>query len=69
MIMAWRDSRRLFAVMLPFYVLLCLATVYIQAHYLIDVFAGLASAAVLYVVSTRVYKRWFNRPDLLRRWL
>lgn len=68
MIMAWRDSRKLFVVMLPFYVLLCFATVYIQAHYLIDVFGGLISAVILYIVTTRIYKRWFNRPDLLRRW-
>ena len=30
----------------PFYVLLCCATVYIQAHYLVDVIAGWISAVV-----------------------
>jgi hypothetical protein len=36
MIMSWRASKKLFGFLLPFYVLLCGATVYIQAHYLID---------------------------------
>ena len=40
MIMAWRVSKRLAYILLPFYVLLCCATVYIQAHYLIDSLVG-----------------------------
>ncbi|MBE6287981.1 MAG: phosphatase PAP2 family protein [Mediterranea massiliensis] len=59
MIMAWRGSKRLFACLMPFYLLLCMATVYIQAHYLIDSIAGFISAFVLYVVVTWMFKRWF----------
>jgi membrane-associated phospholipid phosphatase len=59
MIMAWRAHRRLSYVLLPFYVLLCCSTVYIQAHYLIDAIAGFLSALVIYQVSTWMYKRWF----------
>ena len=44
MIMAWRGSKRLFACLFPFYLLLCGATVYIQAHYLIDSIVGFVSA-------------------------
>jgi len=62
MIMAWRGGRRLFAILLPFYLLLCCATVYIQAHYLIDAIAGFISAFGLYGVVTRMFKRWFVRP-------
>ena len=62
MIMAWRGSRRLFCGMLPFYLLLCGATVYIQAHYLIDAIVGFISAFGLYVVVTWMFKRWFARP-------
>lgn len=62
MIMAWRGSRKLFACLLPFYLLLCGATVYIQAHYLIDAIAGFFSALLLYVLVTRMFKRWFARP-------
>ncbi len=62
MIMAWRGSRKLFVFLLPFYVLLCCATVYIQAHYLIDAIAGFVSAFILYVVVTKVFKLWFAEP-------
>ena len=61
MIMAWRGSRRLFACLLPLYVLLCCATVYIQAHYVIDAIAGFVTAFPLYVLTTWMFKRWFVR--------
>ena len=49
MFLAWTSrNRRLFFVLLPFYVLLCLSTVYIQAHYVIDVLGGWLSAVVIY---------------------
>ena len=41
-------SQRLFLVILPFYVCLCLATVYIQAHYVIDAIAGLLTGVAFY---------------------
>ena len=49
MLLAWRSkSRRLFFILLPLFVLLCFATVYIQAHYAIDALAGLLCGAALY---------------------
>lgn len=62
MIMAWRGSKRLFACLFPFYVLLCGATVYIQAHYLIDALVGFVSAFGIYVLVTHIFKKWFARP-------
>lgn len=51
MFLAWhaRDRRLLF-ILLPFYVLLCFSTVYIQAHYAIDALAGLVTGAIFYFV-------------------
>ena len=63
MIMAWRVNKKLCYGLTPFYVLLCCATVYIQAHYLIDVFAGWISAVGIYIFSTWMYKRWFASKD------
>ena len=63
MIMAWRVNKKLCYGLTPFYVLLCCATVYIQAHYLIDVFAGLISAVAIYILSTWMYKKWFASRD------
>ena len=63
MIMAWRVNKKLCYGLIPFYVLLCSATVYIQAHYLIDVFAGWMSAVAIYILSTWMYKKWFASRD------
>lgn len=43
-------------VALPFYVLLCGATVYIKAHYFVDVIGGLLTAPVFYFASLRLYQ-------------
>lgn len=51
MLLVWRTGNRKFLyILLPFYFFLCLATVYIQAHYLVDAIAGFFSALVLYFV-------------------
>jgi len=62
MIMAWRVSHKLAYCLLPFYILLCCATVYIQAHYLIDSIVGFFSAFFVYQIVTLMYKRWFISP-------
>ncbi len=49
MLLAWHArNKKLLYTLLPFYVFLCMATVYIQAHYLIDALAGFVSAVVIY---------------------
>lgn len=47
-------NRRLVVILLPFFVFLCCATVYIQAHYLIDAIAGLITGTVFYFALMRV---------------
>lgn len=48
-LLAWHArNKKLLYTLLPFYVFLCMATVYIQAHYLIDALAGFVSAVVIY---------------------
>lgn len=61
MMLAWHSgSRRLFYMLTPFYVLLCLSTVYIQAHYAVDVVAGLATGAAFYFALMWVGKKTLN---------
>ena len=49
MFLVWHTkNRRMFYCFVPFYVFLCLATVYIQAHYAVDALAGLISGAMFY---------------------
>lgn len=62
MILAVRTRNRVLPlVLLPFYVLLCCATVYIQAHYLIDAIAGFLSAFVVYALSVNAYRFFMER--------
>lgn len=56
LILAFKASKRLFATLLPVFVLLCCATVYIKAHYLVDAIAGIASGVLSYFVATGIYK-------------
>ena len=58
LLLAWSSgSRRLFFVVLPLFVLMCLATFYIQAHYVIDVFGGLVSGVVFYYALRTIYNK------------
>ena len=59
MLLAWHSkNRKLLFIMLPFYILLCLATVYIQSHYAIDAIAGFISALLFYFGFSLVAKKW-----------
>ena len=56
MMLAYRHAPRLLYCLLPLWALLCCATVYIQAHYVVDAIAGLLSAPVALWVSTRLVR-------------
>lgn len=58
MLLAWRSrNRKLFFTLLPFALLICLATVYIRAHYAVDVLGGLVAGAAFYLFWGRVYDK------------
>lgn len=48
-----------FMALLPFYVLLCGATVYIHAHYLVDAIFGFISAFIVYWMTQKMYENLF----------
>lgn len=55
--LAWHaNNRRLLLILMPFYILLCLATVYIQAHYLIDSMTGLVTGTIFYFALMRMHR-------------
>lgn len=60
MLLALRSKRRLAAILLPFYLLLCCATVYIKAHYLVDAIAGLLSGILFYLLTSWIFNRWMK---------
>ena len=60
LILAWRTRNRLlFFFILALYIPMCFATVYIQAHYAIDVIGGWISAVIIYFCLSRVWKSPF----------
>lgn len=57
MLLLWRTRQRgLFVALLPLVLLLCLATVYIRAHYAVDALAGLVIGVAFYFLLGWVYK-------------
>ena len=64
MLLALRTrSIRLVLTILPFYVLMCFATVYIYAHYAIDVIAGLVTGIIFYRVLLSLSSRINVKPQ------
>ena len=68
-LLLWRvHSRRLFWCLLPIYIFLCLATVYIQAHYVIDALAGFLTAIPLFFLLWTLGGLWeLRRPTKANR--
>lgn len=57
LLLAWRlRSRSLRWLVATLLVLMCMATVYIRAHYVIDVMAGLGAGIILYFALYYIYK-------------
>ena len=62
MILAGKIHRNLVCFLLPFYILLCGATVYIQAHYLTDAIVGFVTSFFVFFLSQWAYRKWFVTP-------
>ena len=57
LLLAWRSRSRLLVwFVFTLFLLMCLATVYIRAHYVVDVFAGLLSATIMYTTLHYICK-------------
>jgi membrane-associated phospholipid phosphatase len=51
---AWRYRRYLFCVFLPFFIGMCVSTIYGRYHYIADVFAGILVGAVGLILAERL---------------
>ena len=60
MLWATNYNRKLCFILLPLYLLLCSSTVYIQAHYLIDVIGGWITGAIFYFFFSYLYKSFYK---------
>jgi membrane-associated phospholipid phosphatase len=52
-----KHAKNLLKIYIPIGILLFLSTVYIKAHYLIDVLGGIISAPILYWISSFIYSK------------
>lgn len=59
--LAYKENKRLFAFLVPLYIALCLATVYIQAHYLIDAIAGLLTGLLSLWFTQFIFTKYFYK--------
>ena len=53
---AWRHRRWLFWVMAPLVLCMCVSTVWGRYHYVVDVFAGIVTGTLGYVIGRRIMK-------------
>lgn len=65
--LSYRNIRWLFWVILPLFILIIFATVYIKAHYVVDVIAGLISAPIIYYLAGILYRLVRQKTDYLCR--
>lgn len=63
MLAAWRYRRWLFWVSLPFFLCMCVATVYGRYHYVADVLAGLAVGAAGFALGTKLMRNPAAPPE------
>ena len=61
MIWLYGNNKKIMFIVFPLYALLCGATVYIKAHYLIDVFAGFMSAFAFYGLFAFSFHKLYGR--------
>ncbi len=54
---AWKFRRWLFWVMVPFFILMCVSTIWGRYHYVADVFGGMTTGTLGYVIGARIM-RW-----------
>jgi membrane-associated phospholipid phosphatase len=57
LILVARHQRKLLAAVIPLTILLFFSTVYIYAHYAVDVFAGIAAGAMLFPLLAHAYPK------------
>ena len=63
----YKYARKGFYILLPIAILLICSTVYIKAHYLIDVVAGFATAPLIYWLSLTCWKRFEKSNSLVEK--
>jgi len=61
LLLTFSKARKIFWTLLPLYCVLVLSTVYIKAHYLVDVLGGFVSAVIFYELSNHLFDALSDR--------
>lgn len=64
---AWRFRRWLFRAMLPVFLLMCVSTIWGRYHYIADVFAGLVTGTLGFVIGNWIMKGRGALPPIANR--
>jgi membrane-associated phospholipid phosphatase len=56
MILIYRISKKSFWLLMPVTLILTFSTIYLKAHYFIDVIGGIISGIIIYLISIRIYQ-------------
>ena len=56
-----RKFKKLLIVIIPLALFICFSTVYIKAHYVVDVIGGVISAPILYFLGDKIYTYYNNK--------
>lgn len=67
LVLLFKYARKGFYFLLPIAVLLILSTVYIKAHYLIDVIAGFITAPIIYWLSLTCWKKLSRKNSFVEQ--
>ena len=61
--LSFKEMKKMFYVSLPFVLGICFATVYIKAHYLVDVLAGIVSVPFFIMISEFLYNKLLSYSE------
>ncbi len=58
-----KTNQKLLIILFPLVLLICFSTVYIKAHYVIDVLGGIISALLFYFLGNKIYTFYTKKYD------
>lgn len=60
---AYKEIKSILALIILFFILMLFATVYLKAHYVIDLIGGIASAPLIYFIVSSLWNKFFDNSD------
>jgi len=67
LLLMYKNFKKIFTLILPIVIILVFSTVYIKAHYVIDIIGGLITGILFYYFSNKIYSKYFlgiTKPNI-----